>query len=224
MKIKKIISAVLAAVVMLSLGISASAETMFDVAKTAKLGTTYKTVLTDDYMDNTFKFTVSSDTTITINFETDINTSYYYLYNSDGKEMSSKNFKESSGDMYSSQINWNSKTEFAKVSCDYSLMKGTYYLQVKKGYGGGNIMRFKITDPNAKSVTALSLSITVDVGDTLDLGGVVSPSNSKITWKSSDTEVATVSADGTVEAIAAGTAKITATAGGKTASITIIVN
>ncbi|MDR0991528.1 MAG: Ig-like domain-containing protein [Ruminococcus sp.] len=224
MKIKKIISAVLAAVVMLSLGISASAETMFDVAKDVKLGTTYKTVLTDDYMDNTFKFTVSSDTTITINYESDIGSSNYYLYNSDGKEMSSKNRKELSGDIWNTSVDWNYKTELAKGSFDYSLMKGTYYLQLRKSSGGGNIMRFKITDPNAKSVTSLSLSLTIDVGDTLDLGGVVSPSNSKITWKSSDTEVATVSADGTVEAIAAGTAKITATAGGKTASITIIVN
>ncbi|MDR0946599.1 MAG: Ig-like domain-containing protein [Ruminococcus sp.] len=224
MKLKKIISAVLATVIMLSLSISASAETMFDVAKDVKIGSSYKTVLTDDTMDNTFKFTVTSDTTITINLESDMGLAFYYLYDSDGKEMSSKNYKESSGDITSYYIKWNTKTEFAKGSVDYSLMKGTYYLQFSKNYGGGNIMRFKISDPNASSVTALSLSITIEEGDTLDLGGIVTPSSAKVTWKSSDSEVVTVSSSGEVKAVSAGKAKITATAGGKTASITIIVN
>jgi uncharacterized protein YjdB len=197
---------------------------MFDVAKEVKFGTTYKTVLTKDYMDNTFKFTVSSDTTITINYESDIGSSNYYLYDSNGKEMSSKNRKESSGNIWNTSVDWNYKTELAKGSFDYSLMKGTYYLQFKKSSGGGNIMKFKITDPNASSVTALSLSITIDEGDTLDLGGIATPSNAKVTWKSSDSEVATVSSTGEVTAVSAGKAKITATAGSKTASITIIVN
>jgi uncharacterized protein YjdB len=226
MKIKKIISAVLAAVVMLSLGISASAETMFDAAKSAKINSSYKLVITHDALDNTIKFTVASDTTITLLMESDIQTTDFSLYNSDGEKMSGKNIKESSGRIAYGSLTWNSDTEFAKGSVDYSILKGTYYLQFKKDTfsTGGNILKFKITDPNAKSVTALSLSITVDVGDTLDFGGVVSPSNSKITWKSSNTDVATVSSSGEVEAIAPGKATVTATAGGKTASITIIVN
>jgi hypothetical protein len=224
MKLRKIISVVLAAVIMLSLSISASAETMFDVAKEIKLGTKYKVVLTDEYLDNTFKFTIAADTTIKIQFETDIYSAKYYLYNSKGEEMSSKNLKASSGQMQSSTIFWNSKTEIANTSCDYTLLKGTYYLQLNRWGAGGNIMKFKISDPNASSVTALSLSITIDEGDTLDLGGIVTPSGSKITWKSSDSEVATVSSTGEVTAVSAGKAKITATAGSKTASITIIVN
>ena len=45
----------------------------------------------------------------------------------------------------------------------------------------------------------------------------------KITWESSNTKVATVASDGTVEAISAGSCKITAKADGKSKSINLIV-
>lgn len=77
-------------------------------------------------------------------------------------------------------------------------------------------------------VTDISLNrtwLTLTKGETAGLTATVSPSNATdkdVTWISSDTAIATV-ADGTVTAVAPGTATITATAGGKSATCTVTV-
>ena len=78
-------------------------------------------------------------------------------------------------------------------------------------------------------VSSVSLnysSLTLTEGDSFTLTATVSPSNATnktVTWSSSNTSVATVS-KGTVKAVAAGTATITAKAGDKTATCKITVN
>lgn len=80
------------------------------------------------------------------------------------------------------------------------------------------------------SVTGVSLDKTVaelEVGGTLTLTAVVEPTNAtnqNVSWNSSDVKVATVE-NGTVTAVAAGTADITVKTadGGKEASCTITV-
>ena len=77
-------------------------------------------------------------------------------------------------------------------------------------------------------VTDISLNrtwLTLTKGETAGLTATVSPSNATdkdVTWISSDTAIATV-ADGTVTAVAPGTATITATAGGESATCTVTV-
>ena len=66
-----------------------------------------------------------------------------------------------------------------------------------------------------KSVTLDKTSATVDAGKTTTLKATVAPANAtdkSVVWESSDTQVATVSSQGVVTGIKAGTAKITATA------------
>ncbi|RYQ16067.1 alpha-amylase [Bifidobacterium pseudolongum subsp. globosum] len=63
-------------------------------------------------------------------------------------------------------------------------------------------------------------------GASKQLSATVAPANATdraVSWKSSDTSVATVDASGTVTAVKAGTATVTATAGGKSASIIVTV-
>lgn len=80
------------------------------------------------------------------------------------------------------------------------------------------------------SVTGVSLDKTVaelEVGGTLTLTAVVEPANAtnqNVSWNSSDVKVATVE-NGTVTAVAAGTADITVKTadGGKEASCTVTV-
>ena len=63
-------------------------------------------------------------------------------------------------------------------------------------------------------------------GASKQLSATVAPSNATdraVSWKSSDTSVATVDASGKVTAVKAGTAAITATAGGKSASVSVTV-
>ena len=77
-------------------------------------------------------------------------------------------------------------------------------------------------------------SVTINKGDqwianngsTVDFNATVSPSdatNKTVTWASSNNSIATVNSNGTVTAKGAGRAKITATAGGKSASVYVYV-
>ncbi len=75
-------------------------------------------------------------------------------------------------------------------------------------------------------VTLSSSSITLIEGDSQTLQATVKPSNAtdkSVTWSSSNNDVATVSESGTVTAVKAGTAEITAKAGEKTATCTVTV-
>ena len=77
-------------------------------------------------------------------------------------------------------------------------------------------------------VTVSPTTLTLEVGKTSTLTATVTPSNATdktVTWKSSNTSVATVSSAGVVTGVAAGTATITATTqdGGKTATCAVTV-
>ena len=75
-----------------------------------------------------------------------------------------------------------------------------------------------------KTVVTLSHSgtVTLNVGDALQLGATVTP-EAPVTWTSKKAKVATVDASGLVHAVAEGTATITAKAGGKSAKVKIKV-
>ena len=77
----------------------------------------------------------------------------------------------------------------------------------------------------AEKVTLDKTSVTLKKGESTKLKATVTPSNSteKVTFYSSDDNIATVSADGTVKAVKGGTATITALVGGKTAKCTVNV-
>lgn len=76
----------------------------------------------------------------------------------------------------------------------------------------------------AASVSVSPTTATVAVGETTILTATVTPSGQSVTWQTSDADVATVSALGVVTGVAAGTAAITASAGGKTATATVTVS
>ncbi|GHV74699.1 hypothetical protein AGMMS49940_20010 [Spirochaetia bacterium] len=87
------------------------------------------------------------------------------------------------------------------------------------GYGGGSI-------PVA-SVTAVPKTFAMEVGDTSTLSAAVLPTNATnptMVWKSDNTLVATVDEEsGELTGVAAGTAVITVTAGGKSDTCTVTV-
>ena len=81
-------------------------------------------------------------------------------------------------------------------------------------------------DVPVESVTLSKTSLTLKAGDSETLTATVNPENAddkSVSWKSSDENVATVSAEGVVTAIAPGKAVITAEAGGKSATCNVTV-
>ena len=86
---------------------------------------------------------------------------------------------------------------------------------VDPGNNGGSVL----------SVVLDQASLTIAIGESVDLKATVTPSNiagSNVSWSSSDAAVASVS-NGTVKGVKEGTTTITVTAGGKTATCTVTV-
>lgn len=89
----------------------------------------------------------------------------------------------------------------------------------------GNIKVWTVIMP-VSGVALDKTSAELQVGKTLTLTATVTPDNATdkaVVWTSSNDAVATVDANGVVTAKAEGTATITATAGGKTATCTVTV-
>lgn len=92
--------------------------------------------------------------------------------------------------------------------------------QIKIDYGNNNWSN------NGKVETSISLSYyskTLEVADSVTITATVTPRRKKVHWSSSNTSVATVNNNGYVKAKKVGTATITATADGKSATCTIYV-
>lgn len=82
-----------------------------------------------------------------------------------------------------------------------------------------------IIAPMTTKITLSSAQENIHVGDSLTLKATVEPTGSldTVTWSSSDSEVATVDANGKVTAVGAGKAIITAKAGNQTATCEVTV-
>ncbi len=108
---------------------------------------------------------------------------------------------------------------------------GTATITVKTNDGGKTATCTVTVKAKVIPVTGISLntsSMTMKVGETKALSATVTPSNATdktVTWKSSNTSVATVDSNGKVTAKSAGSATISATAGSFTAncSVTVVV-
>ena len=105
---------------------------------------------------------------------------------------------------------------------------GTATVGVKTANGKTASVKVKVTDPVAVTKVKLNKSgtVTLKKGKTLKLSATLRPSGAKsqLTWRSSDTSVATVSDSGVVTAVGTGTATVGAIAeNGKYATVKIKV-
>ncbi len=127
-------------------------------------------------------------------------------------------------------LSWSSSNKkvamVSKKGVVKALAKGTAIITVKTS--AGKKATCKITVPTApKSVRLNKTKATLKGGESLNLKATLSPSDAKtvFTWASSDKRVATVSDEGTVIALAKGSATITVkTSNGKSASCKISVS
>ncbi len=111
-----------------------------------------------------------------------------------------------------------------------AVKEGTSNLTVKETITGTNkTIKTTVVDPNAVTgVTLDKTTLAMDTGSSATLKATVAPStatNKNVTWTSSNSNVVTVSSSGTVKALKAGTATITAKtdSGNKTASCKVTV-
>ena len=129
--------------------------------------------------------------------------------------------------------NWTTSSESI---ADIDIVDGVVYIRAKKAgtatitveIPNGNKATCKITvQQPATGITLNKTSASLYKGETVTLNATVNPSDTtdkKITWKSSNTNVAAVSSSGVVTAKGAGTAVITAqTSNGKKATCTVTV-
>ena len=132
-------------------------------------------------------------------------------------------------------VTWSSNnTSIATVSSSgvvTAKSPGTATITVRTNDGGKTATCTVTVKAKVIPVTGISLntsSMTMKVGETKALSATVTPSNATdktVTWKSSNTSVATVDSNGKVTGKSAGSATISATAGSFTAncSVTVVV-
>ena len=107
-----------------------------------------------------------------------------------------------------------------KAVCEYTIKPKEEVIKVPEGPKPPLVDSMKVEGLTTNTATA-----TLKVGATQQLSATKAPDYSKapITWETSNASVATVSAEGVVKAIKAGTAVITAKAGDKTATVAVAV-
>lgn len=111
-------------------------------------------------------------------------------------------------------------TKYAKG--DFTLSRKIGELESEKV----DVPEFETLPIVVTGVTLNKTTLAKIVGETEKLTATVAPANATdktVTWTTSDGKKATVGADGTVKAIAVGSATITAKAGAKTATCVVTV-
>ena len=115
-----------------------------------------------------------------------------------------------------------------KATCAITVSKATD-TKTSTDIGDPGVAEDKPVEDKTIKVTLITLdknNISMYIGNTTILTATINPSNATnkgITWKSTNTNVVTVNSSGVVTAKGAGSAMITATADGKTASCSVTV-
>ncbi len=126
-------------------------------------------------------------------------------------------------------VTWKSSDEAVATVADgvvTAVGKGTATITVTTADGGYTATCEVTVKLPVSAVTLNETSTALVVGNTKQLTATVAPANaddSTVTWKSGNTNVATVDQTGKVTAVGVGTTTITATAGGKSATCTVTV-
>ena len=175
-----------------------------DSAEWIELNTTIKGQLAQNDEADFYEFYLDSPGRLTIKATGEMFEFESYIYDSNGNEV------------WSSYGYWNSTLDKSEISETIDITSGGYYyFAAKRYYRYTGDYSFRLSDK--VPVTGVKLnktSQTIAVGKTAALKATVSPSNAtnkNVTWKSSNTAVATVSSKGVVTGKKAGTATITVT-------------
>lgn len=222
---RKVISIVLALLLVAGCVHFDSVETKASMASEAidiQIGDTLQGSVMDSGQTDYYRFTLNSRQRIMIRG----------LCPDDGHDLDDEIFICNEDGNYLAEIygyfgsfwKYNAVTDSYMLNLPITLNKGTYYIGIYRDNGGSE---YSFTTEYAPSTRypSMQLSITMNQGDSLKLGAVITPEKaaSKLKWTSSDKNVAGVSSKGTVTAKKAGTTTITASCNGSKIKIRIIV-
>lgn len=227
------LSIVMAVSAMAALAVTSSAD-----VSAVKSGKTYATMLTSYGAEQSYKFTTNKSGTFKLQLSSQIKELRIYVTDTSNEVLAPTKSKDTLGtsEFYNA---WGSKYELVKWNdiekkytgtLTFTVKKGTYYIKFQSYSVGEQNLRFVPTFPSKDSSDSDSsakvngFTITLNKGDTLQLSADLSAkTDDNVTWKSSKTSVAKVSATGVVTAKASGTATITASLGGSSQTINIKV-
>ena len=138
-------------------------------------------------------------------------------------------FDSAQNELLSKQIR-SSEAESLKNE-ELTLPAGTYFIEVTANWGNSDDYTITVNYTESNAITNISLNKSnadILIGDTLALTATVTPSdasNQTVSWVSSDENIATVTSEGLVTGINAGTATIMAKTddGDKTATCVVTV-
>lgn len=169
-------------------------------ANAIQTGVVYNGQIADNDEKDFYKFVTSSSINLMVNAS--IYRSNYYIYDAQGNQVWERTWQY-----------WDDTTHVMTFSEKVTLSSGTYYLAVERcGEYTGNY-NFKIT--NYRDLASISLSkkkIILDTGKKFTLKASFRPGNAtnkKVQWKTSDSYVATVTANGVIKAKSYGSAVVT---------------
>lgn len=119
---------------------------------------------------------------------------------------------------------YNAATDIYTLNLPATLNKGVYFFSIYRSCEGSDYSFTTEYSPSTRH-PSIQLSITMNQGDSLKLGAVITPEQAalRLKWKTSDKNIASVSSNGTVKARKAGTVTITASCNGSKIKIKIIV-
>lgn len=233
---KKIMSVVLAAIMVIgALSVSASADSIYDTAVNLPSGEKQSFTLGPWRDCKDYKVTLSKKGTLKFNINVSASNAYLYVYDADGNIITANSCDTTTGsaNIYNDKVElkWNNTTENFKGTAQYELAKGTYYIRFMGPSGAGSYKTTLTATYPSKDSEEISgssgkisyLTLEMEVGDTIRLGTVTEPADADVTWSTSKSKVATVSASGKVTAKKEGSAIITAKSGSSVKKIKIIV-
>lgn len=239
-KITKVLSVLMAAVMLMTaLCVPASAASIEDTAKKISSGSKVSGTM---YKGESlaFKVNVNKKGILKINFTAKCEYMDVYVYDKNGNKIDESDVQYVSGNSWSIydigesyiDFEWNEKVEKIQANLQYTVEKGTYYIEFYRGRSadGSGKLNFTATFPSSSTSSSSSsakisyLSIEVSKGSKMQLAAVVSAKTSQsVSWSSSKSSVVSVTSKGKITAKAKGTAVITAKLGSSTMKIRIKV-
>ena len=222
-----------------SLTIAASAASMDDIAKEISIGTEVECqFLGISSSANYFKINCGKGD-LTINYTADQRLTAVSLYDSNGKEIAYTKAEATTGKVRNlafeavtltkkTYVYWASKLKKAEGKIRYKVEKeGTYYIQVGglgSSYSGSFTFSVDANSGSKADTISLLPVITLEVGDSIRLGPIITPANAeKVTYSYKNNGVISLNNKGKVTAKAAGESYVIIKSGSQKLKIIISV-